>query len=92
MPGAEILPFPDNGPARLSRALARLDAALQEQAAAVRGFRAAVFDLKAEVGRLEDGLQGYRASLEDTAGSLMATRAVLRTLDRTADGLAAVCR
>ncbi len=92
MPDAEILPFPDNGRARLARALARLNEALADQAAAVREFRTAVFDLKAQVGRLDDGMQTYRASLEDAAVSVMATRATVRRLDRCADALAAACR
>lgn len=92
MPEAQILPFPDNGRARLARALARLDAALADQAAAVRDFRAAVFDLKEQVGRLDDGLRMYRASLEDAAVTVMVTRAAVRRLDRSADALAAACR
>ena len=92
MPEAQILPFPDNGRARLARALARLHAALADQAAAAREFRSAVLDLKEQVGRLEDGLQAYRASLEDTAVNVMATRAAVRRLDQSADALAAACR
>jgi outer membrane protein TolC len=92
MPEAEILPFPDNGRARLARALARLNEALADQATAVRAFRAAVFDLKEQVGRLDDGLQSYRASLEDAAITVMAARAAVRRLDRSADALAAACR
>jgi hypothetical protein len=92
MPEAEILPFPDNGRARLARALARLNDALAEQASAVRDFRAAVFDLKEQVGRLDDGLQLYRASLEDAAVAAMATRAAARRLGQSADALAAACR
>ena len=91
MPEAEILPFPDNGRARLARALARLDASLAEQAEAVRGFRTAVLDLKHEVGRLEDGLGAYRCSLEDTAVSVMEARASLRRLERSADAFSAAC-
>ena len=92
MPDAQILPFPDNGRARLARALARLNEALADQATAVRDFRAAVFDLKEQVGRLDDGLQMYRASLEDAAVNVMTTRAAVRRLDQSADALAAACR
>ena len=92
MPEAQILPFPDNGRARLARALARLNEALADQAAAVREFRAAVFDLKDQVGRLDGGLQVYRASLEDVSVTVMATRAAVRRLDQSADALAAACR
>lgn len=92
MPDAQILPFPENGRARLARALARLNEALADQATAVRDFRAAVFELKEQVGRLDDGLQMYRASLEDAAVNVMATRAAARRLDQSADALAAACR
>jgi uncharacterized protein YukE len=92
MPEAEILPFPDNGRARLARALARLNEALADQATAVREFRTAVFDLKEQVGRLDDGLQTYRASLEDAAVNVSATRAAVRRLDKSADAFAAACR
>jgi phage-related tail protein len=92
MPDAQILPFPENGRARLARALARLNEALADQATAVRDFRAAVFELKEQVGRLDDGLQMFRASLEDAAVQVMATRAAVRRLDQSADALAAACR
>lgn len=91
MAEAKILPFPDIGPARLARALARLNAALAEQAAAVRDFHTAVCDLRTEVTRLEEGLLGHRAALEDVAGTLLQARMALRRLDATADRLAAVC-
>jgi phage-related tail protein len=92
MPDAQIVPFPENGRARLARALARLNEALADQATAVRDFRAAVFELKEQVGRLDDGLQMFRASLEDAAVQVMATRAAVRRLDQSADALAAACR
>jgi hypothetical protein len=51
-----------------------------------------VFELKEQVGRLDDGLQMFRASLEDAAVQVMATRTAVRRLNQSADALAAACR
>jgi chromosome segregation ATPase len=92
MTTAEILPFPPRAPAatrspeeRLRRALAELDAALDEQRAAVAEFRSHLGELGGAVSGLEDTLLKYVGQLTTTESDVLAAQESARKLEATAD-------
>jgi hypothetical protein len=88
--GATIIPFPAREPVapdvmapaiaapdpreRLARALANLNAALEEQRVAVAAWRTVMGELKTSTNDLGDSLQRYRASLGTLGNSVSALR------------------
>jgi chromosome segregation ATPase len=71
---AEIIPFParapvaepvaDGGQERLRQALASLNAAIEEQRAAVAAWRGALGSLRDATGSLDAGMRAYRGTLD----------------------------
>lgn len=92
MPSAEILLFPQRAPAepapedRLRHALAALDAALEEQRAAVAEFQSNLGELGDAVGGLENSLRKYACQLTTTHGDALAVQEEARKLEATAEG------
>jgi len=93
MPSAEILLFPQRAPVappapsaedRLREALAQLDAALDEQRAAVAEFRENLGELGSAVLGLEDSLRKYACQLTTTQSDVLAAHEAARKLEATA--------
>jgi hypothetical protein len=87
-----VLAFPQQDPARLRLALRRLEGALAEQAAAMAMFRAAVGELRESVQRLESGVGGFRAGLDDAARHAATAREAAQAAVRQATLLEAAAR
>lgn len=85
---AEIVTFPELPEHRLRRAIARLDAALEEQAQAVGGFRAGISGLGDAVEDLGRSTQEYRVALDGLARQLGRTRDAAHALEARATALA----
>ena len=99
VPGATVIPFParkrakpaaavrPKAPAdeRLVRALAKLNAALDEQCAAVKNRQAVIGDLKTSTAGLRDGLVRYQASLEKLADGISTLHDGARSLEKWAE-------
>jgi ABC-type transporter Mla subunit MlaD len=77
-----LLAFPDSADRRLRRALRGLDAALEEQRAAIGAFRA-------EMGRLQGALDGLGASAAALRGNLGEAAADAARANQAAQELAA---
>ena len=91
-PTADIIPFPvrvqpeEIRPEdRLTRALASLNAAMEEQRVAVAAWRDALGELKATTTGLSDSLQRYRSSLSTLSGSVSSLHDKARSLEQWAD-------
>ena len=99
-PTAQIIPFPprrppemqDAGNERLQRALAALNAAVEDQRVAVASWRGALGDLTKVVSGLGDSLQRYRCSLDGVAARVGTLRTQAIQLERIADAAIAVAR
>ena len=91
-PTADILPFPAKPEDRLRRALRSLDAALDEQRAAVAGLRRELGALSGAVAGLGTSLQAYSRGLADTQEAVLGAHAEARRLDATADAMLAACQ
>ncbi|WP_043364468.1 hypothetical protein [Belnapia sp. F-4-1] len=91
-PTADILPFPEKPEDRLRRALRTLDAALDEQRAAVAGLRRELGALSGAVAGLGTSLQAYSRGLADTQEAVLGAHAEARRLDATADAMLAACQ
>lgn len=91
-PMAEIIPFPTRSrPAqprpedRLARALAGLNAAMEEQRAAVTAWRGALGELQTTTAGLGESLRRYNGSLASLGGDVSALQAKTRALETWAD-------
>jgi hypothetical protein len=90
---ARVIPFPlrrpppasDDGSERLQRALAALNAAVENQRMAVAVWRGALAELGKTVNGLGGSLQRYRSNLDGLAVRVGALRAQAVQLERTAD-------
>lgn len=90
---AQIIPFPlrpqplthDQGNERLQRALAALNAAVEDQRIAVASWRGALADLTKAVSGLGNNLQRYRCSLDGVAARVGNLRTQALQLERIAD-------
>jgi hypothetical protein len=90
---AQIIPFPrqslpqahDSGNERLQRALAALNAAVEDQRVAVASWRSALADLTKVVSGLGNSLQRYRCSLDGIAARVGTLRTQALQLERIAD-------
>jgi hypothetical protein len=102
---AQIIPFPlprppggrspethEPGNERLQRALAALNAAVEDQRVAVASWRGALADLTKVVSGLGDSLQRYRGSLDGVAVRVGTLRTQAVQLERIADAALAVSR
>ncbi|MBL6079235.1 hypothetical protein JMJ56_14545 [Belnapia sp. T18] len=89
---ADILPFPEKPEDRLRRALRTLNAALDEQRAAVAGLRRELGALSGAVAGLGTSLQAYSHSLADTQEAVLGAHAEARRLDATADAMLVACQ
>lgn len=88
LPSAEILLFPPRAPSpeeRLRRALAQLDAALDEQREAVAEFQSQMGALGEAVGSLETSLRHYACQLTTTQSDVLAAQEGARQLEATAE-------
>jgi len=94
MTSAEILPFPQTARAqapapspeeRLRDALAQLDAALDDQRAAVAEFRSNLGELGGAVAGLETSLRRYACQLTTTQSDVLAAQESARKLESTAE-------
>lgn len=91
MSSAEILLFPQRTRAeptpeeRLRAALAKLDAALEEQREAVAEFQSHLGELGEAVAGLETGLRKYACQLTTTQSDVLAVQEGARKLEATAD-------
>jgi hypothetical protein len=82
-PSAEIIPFPSASvPDRLTRAVARLQAALAAQHEAVTEWRGKLETLKGTVGRMETSVHQYGNDLASLQGSVTRLR---ETAERMAE-------
>ncbi len=91
-PTADIIPFPVRAQAaeirpedRLTRALASLNAAMEEQRVAVAAWREALGALKTTTTGLSDSLQRYRSNLDTLSGSVSSLHDKARSLEQWAD-------
>ncbi len=90
MTSADILLFPQRTPAgpspeeRLRQALLQLDAALDEQRAAVAEFRSHLGELGGAVSGLETSLRNYVCQLTTTQSDVLAAHESARQLESTA--------
>jgi hypothetical protein len=92
-PTAQIIPFRPRRPPethepgneRLQRALAALNAAVEDQRVAVASWRGALTDLTKVVSGLGDSLQRYRSSLDGVAARVGSLRTQAVQLERIAD-------
>lgn len=89
---AEIIPFPARrmekvGRERLDRSLARLQAALAEQAVAVAAWRTELDRLRVGVGTLGRSFSDYNTRLGATKQGVDAVNAEARRLESWADGV-----
>jgi chromosome segregation ATPase len=91
---ADIIPFPTRPtPAeptpeeRLNRALASLNAALQEQKVAVAAWRDVLAELRVSTSSLQDSLQRYRSNLLTLGTSVSSLHAKAKSLEAWADGV-----
>ena len=90
---ATVIPFPARKPVvaapapddRLARALANLNAALEQQAAAIATWRAALGELKTSTAGLHDSLQRYNTGLGKLGDSVSALGGQARSLEQWAD-------
>ncbi|MCK8783667.1 hypothetical protein M0638_04630 [Roseomonas sp. NAR14] len=69
---ARLIAFPASPQDRLRLSARRLEAALQEQAEAIRDFHASVGELSVAMGRLRHNVGNYRAALDELADSVAA--------------------
>jgi uncharacterized coiled-coil protein SlyX len=81
----------EQGSERLERALAGLNAAIDNQRLAVASWRAALTDLSKVVSGLSGSLQRYRNNLDELAGRVGALHAQAVQLERTADAAMGTC-
>jgi ABC-type transporter Mla subunit MlaD len=92
---ADILAFPagraraPSPETRLARALASLQAALEEQRAAAHALQDASAALRTTMGALHDRLAGHRDTLGVLADQVGQVNSQARTLERWADGVLA---
>jgi hypothetical protein len=93
MTSADILLFPQRAPAaaptpspeeRLRLALAQLDAALDDQRAAIAEFRGHLGELGGAVSGLEDSMRKYVCQLTTTQSDVLAAQESARKLEATA--------
>jgi hypothetical protein len=87
---AQIIPFPakppaDNGAARLTQALAALDAALAEQRTSIAAWRGSLVALRDSTSALGASLVRYQSSLGALGADVAALNGQARTLKRWAD-------
>jgi len=94
MSSAEIFLFPQTAHAvppapspeeRLRNALAELDAALDEQRAALADFRSNLCELGGAVAGLETSIHRYATQLTTTQSDVLAAHGSARKLEATAD-------
>ena len=93
-PSAHIIPFPTRiQPAkprpeeRLARALADLNAAMEEQKAAVAAWRGALGELQTTTDGLGESLRRYQISLGALSGSVSALEGKAQLMEQWADGV-----
>lgn len=95
---AQIIPFPnrragpdeaDTDQHRLSRAIANLNTALEQQRVAVAAWRASLAELDRSVCRLGAGMRQYQDSLAKAGDSVAALGGQARHLEQWADGVLA---
>ncbi len=98
-PGAAIIPFPGSKRAtpvkaarsrtpvddRLARALATLNAAVEEQRSAVKNWQAVIGELKTSTEGLREGLVRYQTSLAKLADGVSTLRDRARSLEKCAE-------
>jgi hypothetical protein len=97
LPSAQIIPFPlrapappsDDGADRLARALASLDAALNEQRSAIAGWRGALADLQTTMQSLGASAQQCHDNLGKLGENVAGLNAQARQLEAWADGVLA---
>jgi hypothetical protein len=87
-PTAEIIPFPTRAQPqkprpedRLARALVALNAAMEEQKAAVAAWRGALGDLQTTTAGLGESLRRYSGSLASLGGDMSALQGKARALE-----------
>jgi hypothetical protein len=90
---ADIIPFPARAkPAepqpkdRLVQALASLNAAMEDQRAAVAAWRAVLRELKSTTTELDESLQRYRSNLRSLGTSVLSLHAKAKVLEAWAGG------
>lgn len=86
---AQILPFPNRmePQARLSRALAAMSAALDEQRIAMAAWRKATDELRDGVRQLDGSLRRFQGRLHEVRGGVAGLHAEATRLERWADGV-----
>lgn len=84
MASATIHTMPVTADARLRLAMRSLDAALEEQRAAIAGLREAFAQLGTSVGGLNDGFASFGAALDATQREVQLARSEAERLSATA--------
>ncbi|MBR0664041.1 hypothetical protein GXW71_06690 [Roseomonas hellenica] len=81
---ASVLPFPGRDANRLRLAIRGLEAALEEQARAMAGFRASMSELSGAVAGLKRGTEAYHHQLGKLGSRVGEAHAAARRLEDTA--------
>ncbi len=84
MSTADVIPFPGAASRRLARALAGLDAARAEQAAAVAGLQQQLRALRDETERLRHSVLDWHGEVEVAQSRLVQAGTAVRALQATA--------
>jgi septal ring factor EnvC (AmiA/AmiB activator) len=89
---ATLLAFPDTAERRLRRALHALDTALDEQRAAVAGFRGQLAELRDAVGGLGASAGELRSQIDEAAAEVAAASRAAQDLHAAAAMMDALAR